>query len=155
MSTETIDAGHADWVRASDAEREHAVAALRDHAAVGRLTVEELGQRLQAAFAARTRKDLHELFGDLPGQPRAAAHQREDRAARRRGHRAHVRAYLVFCVAMIVLWAVSGLGYFWPVWPIMGWGIGVASHTAACWPGRSRASRVSAGSGEGGLPQPG
>jgi hypothetical protein len=154
MSGETIDAGHADGVRASDAEREHAATALRDHATAGRLTVDELDQRLQAAFAARTRKDLHELFGDLPGQPRSAARPREDRATRR-AHRAHVRAYLLFCVAMVALWAVTGLGYFWPIWPIMGWGIGVASHTAACWPRRSRAARVSAGSGEAGLPQAG
>ena len=154
MSTETIDAGHADWVRASDAEREHAVAALRDHAAVGRLTVEELGQRLQAAFAARTRKDLRELFRDMPDQPRPAARSCEDRA-KHAGHRAHVRAYLVFCAAMVVLWAVTGLGYFWPVWPIMGWGIGVVSHTAAYRSRRSRARRASAASGGPGLAQTG
>src|SRR5436190_15839615 len=154
MSTETIDAVGADMVRASDAEREHAATALRDHAAAGRLTVEELGQRLQTAFAARTRKDLHELFRDLPGQPRLAARSRED-GAKARGHKAHVRAYLVFCVAMVVLWAVTGLGYFWPIWPIMGWGIGVASHTAAFRSRRSRAARASAGPGGTGLPQAG
>src|SRR5204862_7291689 len=106
--------------------------------------VEELGQRLQAAFAARTRKDLRELFRDMPDQPRPAARSCEDRA-KHAGHRAHVRAYLVFCAAMVVLWAVTGLGYFWPVWPIMGWGIGVVSHTAACWPRRTRG--IGAGTG--------
>jgi len=154
MHSETMDPLRAETVRASDDEREQAATALRDHAAAGRLTVEELGQRLQTAFAARTRKDLHELFADLPGQVRLASRPRDDRA-KARGHRAHVRAYLVFCVAMVVLWAVTGLGYFWPIWPIMGWGIGVASHTAACWPRRSRAARVSSGSGGTGLPQAG
>ena len=154
MQSDTTDPLRADMVRASDDERERAATALRDHAAAGRLTVEELGQRLQVAFAARTRQDLRELFGDLPGQPRLTGRPRDDHA-KRRAHRAHVRAYLVFCVAMVVLWAVTGLGYFWPIWPIMGWGIGVASHTAACRSRRSRATRVSAGSGGTGLTQAG
>ena len=154
MSSETRDPIRVDPVRASDAEREHAATALRDHAAAGRLTVEELGQRLQAAFAARTRKDLRELFRDMPDQPRPAARSCEDRA-KHAGHRAHVRAYLVFCAAMVVLWAVTGLGYFWPVWPIMGWGIGVVSHTAAYRSRRSRARRASAASGGPGLAQTG
>jgi hypothetical protein len=25
-----------------------------------------------------------------------------------------------------VIWAVSGAGYFWPVWVLGGWGLGVA-----------------------------
>src|SRR5690349_16729647 len=102
MGIETMDAvGTAETIRASDAEREHAATALRDHAAAGRLTVEELAQRLQEAFAARTLKDLRELFGDLPDQPRPAARSRGDRS-KHAGHRAHVRAYLVFCAAMVV-----------------------------------------------------
>jgi len=142
MATERLDFP-TDAVRASDAEREQAATALRDHTAAGRLTVDELAQRLQAAFAARTRKDLHDLFGDLPlriGPDRA----HRDRV-KARAHKAHVRAYLLFCVAMVALWAVTGLGYFWPIWPIMGWGIGVASHTAAYWPRRARG--IGAGTG--------
>jgi hypothetical protein len=154
MTTETRDPVRVDPVRASDAERELAATALRDHAAAGRLTVEELGQRLQAAFAARTRKDLHELFGDLPDEPRPAARSRAARS-KQRAHEAHVRAYLVFCAAMVVLWAVTGLGYFWPVWPIMGWGIGVASHTAVYRSRRSRGRAASAGSDGRGLAQVG
>ena len=154
MDSDTTEPLRAEAVRASDDEREQAATALRDHAAAGRLTVEELGQRLQTAFAAPTRKDLYELFEDLPGQPRFAARPRDDDAGVR-AHRAHVRAYMIFCVAIIALWAVTGLGYFWPIWPIMGWGIGVASHTAACRPRRSRAARFSADSGATRLPQAG
>ena len=142
MATERLDFP-TDTVRASDAEREQAATALRDHTAAGRLTVDELAERLQAAFAAQTRKDLHDLFEDLPlriGPDRAHGDHVKARA-----HRAHVRAYLLFCVAMVALWAVTGLGYFWPIWPIMGWGIGVASHTAACWPRRARG--IGAGTG--------
>ena len=28
-------------------------------------------------------------------------------------------------VVMIAIWAISGGGYFWPIWPMLGWGIGV------------------------------
>ena len=45
-------------MRASEAEREAAVEELRRHASVGRLDVDELEQRVEAAFAARTLDDL-------------------------------------------------------------------------------------------------
>jgi hypothetical protein len=52
--------------RASDAEREAVVARLRDAAAEGRLTVEELDERIDAAYAARTHAELEPLTADLP-----------------------------------------------------------------------------------------
>ena len=52
--------------RASDAEREAVVARLRDAAAEGRLTVEELAERIDAAYAAKTRAELEPLTDDLP-----------------------------------------------------------------------------------------
>jgi hypothetical protein len=33
-------------------------------------------------------------------------------------------------VLLVVIWAVTGAGYFWPVWPMLGWGIGLFSHGA-------------------------
>jgi hypothetical protein len=53
-------------LRASDAEREHTASALGDAAAEGRLTLEELTERLDAAYAARSRSELDALTGDLP-----------------------------------------------------------------------------------------
>jgi hypothetical protein len=53
-------------VRASDAEREATIVRLRDAAAEGRLTLEELAERVEAADAARTRSDLGSLVTDLP-----------------------------------------------------------------------------------------
>jgi hypothetical protein len=52
--------------RASDAEREATVTHLREAAAEGRLTVEELTERLDAAYAASTRAELEPLTADLP-----------------------------------------------------------------------------------------
>jgi class 3 adenylate cyclase len=53
-------------VLASDAERERAALLLRDAAAEGRLTLEELSDRVASAYSARTSTDLDGLVRDLP-----------------------------------------------------------------------------------------
>ena len=40
----------------------------------------------------------------------------------------HLFVYLAVNGLLVVVWAVTGAGYFWPVWPIAGWGIGIAAH---------------------------
>ena len=55
-----------DRVRASDAERDAAIARLRDAAGEGRLTFEELADRVQDAGTATTRGELAVLTADLP-----------------------------------------------------------------------------------------
>ncbi|HZA19774.1 MAG TPA: 2TM domain-containing protein [Actinomycetota bacterium] len=41
----------------------------------------------------------------------------------------HVVAYVVVNIALVGIWAItSDGGYFWPIWPILGWGIGLAFH---------------------------
>jgi hypothetical protein len=53
-------------LRASDSDRERAIALLRDHAAEGRLTLEEFTDRMSAAYLARTNDELEQLARDLP-----------------------------------------------------------------------------------------
>jgi hypothetical protein len=53
-------------VRASDKEREQVVQVLQAACAEGRLTFEELGMRVEAAYSAVTRGDLVPLTSDLP-----------------------------------------------------------------------------------------
>jgi hypothetical protein len=53
-------------LRASDAERERAVTTLRDGAAHGRLTFDELAQRTELAYEATTGVELERLVADLP-----------------------------------------------------------------------------------------
>jgi hypothetical protein len=63
-----------DSIRVSDAERDATVQTLGDHAAVGRLTLDELEDRASRALAAKTRGELAVLTSDLPqeaGQARA------------------------------------------------------------------------------------
>jgi hypothetical protein len=59
-------------VRASDAERDACVTQLRDAAAEGRLTLEELADRVDAASTAVTRGELAKLTADLPAPLPAA-----------------------------------------------------------------------------------
>ena len=53
-------------LRISDAEREHAIAELREHLLSGRLTLEEFSERVGAAYAARTGRELVPVTRDLP-----------------------------------------------------------------------------------------
>jgi hypothetical protein len=53
-------------LRVGDADREAIAAQLREHYADGRLTLEELNERLDQTFAAKTRADLNVVMRDLP-----------------------------------------------------------------------------------------
>lgn len=64
-------AGHRD-LRVSDADRERAAEALRIAAGDGRITFEELDERLSSAYAARTYGELAVVTADLPGPGRPA-----------------------------------------------------------------------------------
>jgi hypothetical protein len=64
-------------IRISDADREHVAERLREHYAEGRLTSDELDERVTAALNAKTYGDLRGLMTDLPepetvGPPGAA-----------------------------------------------------------------------------------
>ena len=56
-----------DRIRVSDADRERIAARLREHFAEGRLSQEELDERLSAALGAKTTGDLRRVMTDLPG----------------------------------------------------------------------------------------
>lgn len=53
-------------LRASDADRERVANVLREAAGDGRLTMDELDQRLDAVFAAKTYAELEPITHDLP-----------------------------------------------------------------------------------------
>src|SRR5207302_8368125 len=71
--------------RASDEEREGAAQQLRDHFAAGRLTQEELDERVQAAYKARTDRELSDVLADMPRLP-MTPEQRKAELAERRSH---------------------------------------------------------------------
>lgn len=60
------------FIRVSDAEREQAVAGLREHLLAGRLTLDEFSERVEAALQARRGEELARVREDLPDvSPRA------------------------------------------------------------------------------------
>jgi hypothetical protein len=50
------------------------------------------------------------------------------RVKTRRELLAHVCVYLLTNLAFVGVWAITGAGYPWFLWPMIGWGIGVAFH---------------------------
>ncbi len=105
-----------DGMRASDAERESTANQLREHGAAGRLAVEELEQRVGAAYAARTHGELRALLGDLPDAPPARP------VAPRRRDGGEWAPFLQVSAVLVAIWALSGAGYFWPAWVMIWWG---------------------------------
>jgi hypothetical protein len=55
-----------DRIRVSDADREHVAARLREHFAEGRLSSDELDERITAALSAKTFGDVRRIMADLP-----------------------------------------------------------------------------------------
>ena len=55
-------------LRVSDAQRERVAVALREHCAEGRLTLEELSERLDEAYRARTAGELEAAVRELPAE---------------------------------------------------------------------------------------
>jgi hypothetical protein len=107
--------------RASDSEREAAADRLRVAAGDGRLDPEELEQRLEEAYAARTVGQLTELTRDLPAPGAPAERDWASPAVR-----ARLASFIVVNTICIAIWAASGgEGGFWPIWVILGTGIGL------------------------------
>lgn len=68
---------------------------------------------------------MGEEIMDQHDERRAAA---IDRITDRREFRKHVVVYCAVNLLLLVVWAASGAGYFWPAWVIAGWGVGLAAH---------------------------
>ena len=115
-------------IRAADDDRERIAERLRNAAVEGRLSAQELERRVETALAAPTYAELDRVVADLP----------QTRLPRPAHRRPELGAFLATSVLLLAIWALTGMGYFWPVWPILGWGAFVV-------PGaRERACRRSA-----------
>jgi hypothetical protein len=137
-------------LRASDEDRARVMEWLQAHYVAGRLSQLELEERAEQALAAKTLGDLDALLVDLPplSEPvppdgaragrrsRRPAGRRERREQRRLGRRhgfgAHATSYVLVMALLVAIWLLTTPGgHFWPVWPMLGWGIGLASHGLA------------------------
>ena len=109
-------------LRVSDAEREAVAERLRQATAEGRLTPEELEERLGRALGALTRGELDPVVADLP------APRRRPRGSSRR--RPELAAFASTALLLVAIWALSGGGYFWPAWVLVWWAVPLTMRTA-------------------------
>ncbi len=59
-------------LRIGDAERDVAMAQLREHFVAGRLTFDELTERIDATLTAKTQRQIDGVLADLPRPPKVA-----------------------------------------------------------------------------------
>src|SRR5436309_14001352 len=95
-------------LRASDEDRERAAQLLRDGAGDGRLDVDELSERLDRVYAAKTHGELSSVTSDLPAPRVRERHYGPPRIA-----------FVWVSILLVTVWAVTGAGYFWPIWPML------------------------------------
>lgn len=121
--------------RAGDAERDATVARLSEASSRGELDPVEFDDRLGAALRATYIDELDTLTADL----RAPSSQAEEGASartarrprpfwRRVGFQYHALPYVMVNGMLVAIWAVTGHGFFWPLFPMAGWGIGLGMH---------------------------
>ena len=131
----------ADDVRPSDDDRERIVRDLTKHCGDGRLTLDELEERIAEVYAAATVKDLEHAVRELPrnhpakipSSPpiRVKPSDAPVRTSTQRGAevalKIHTVVYLSVMALLVLIWFLTTpFGYFWPIWPAMGWGVAVA-----------------------------
>jgi hypothetical protein len=108
-------------MRASDEDRERLIAELNEHTVAGRLTTDDLEQRLQAAYSAQTTGELDTLRRDLPATARQVALEHRMRRAHltRRMLQESGGSLGLFVVCTVIWLADGGHGSFWPVWVLV------------------------------------
>jgi hypothetical protein len=89
-------------------------------------------------YAARTLEALHDPQGPLrelpalapppPAQITAISGRVLRTAGPRRSLPEHVAVYVAVNAVLVIVWAVGGAGFFWPIWAIVAWGMVVATH---------------------------
>jgi uncharacterized membrane protein len=111
--------GRAD-LRVSDQDRDRAAQQLREHFAAGRITEEELNDRIQSVYQARTQQELGALLSDLPALPATPQEMKAELRERRR----HLQRRLVqeaggaatpFLICTVIWIASGATGAFWPI----------------------------------------
>ena len=90
-------------LRIGDAERDATMEQLREHFVAGRLTLDELTERIDLALAAKTQRHIDSLMADLPRPPKVARDQSQQQALDQDASRFVVLAVMLFMLATWVL----------------------------------------------------
>lgn len=133
-------------LRASDADRETVASQLRAAREDGRLDTEELEERLEQAYAAKTFGDLAPLTADLgpagaPAPPPAAPAPAAATAVDQQGGanwRLRWGSWAGTSVLLVGIWAITciasgSLLFFWPIFPIGFWALGMVAGMFSGW----------------------
>jgi hypothetical protein len=80
-----------------------------------------------------TEYKVYEPTGGGPLQPAETTDDELRKRAVKRlqakaGFWTHLAVYLAVNAFLVVIWFFTGAGYFWPIFPIAGWGIGIAAN---------------------------
>lgn len=62
-------------------------------------------------------------------QADALREQAIERLKKKRELKAHLLAYVLINGFLVGVWAATGAPFFWPMFPMFGWGIGIVFHT--------------------------
>jgi hypothetical protein len=142
-------------LRAGDADRDRVAEILRENYTAGRLDRDELDQRLDATYAAKTFGDLDRLLIDLPPTtapvqpvpPAQSAVRRQparppDRSRSNTALKAAWGAWAMVVGINVVVWLLVSifsreLIYFWPVWVAGPWGVVLVVATVFSQQGRN------------------
>jgi hypothetical protein len=107
-------------VRIGDAERDSVMTQLREHFVAGRLTFDELTDRIDAALTAKTQGHIDRLMADLPRPPRPARAAQAPAVPAPDAGRFLVFAMLLFALAtwiLIMAWMSRHAYAPYPSWP--------------------------------------
>lgn len=150
MRFDMSDANSWDWMRrighrpppsmrAADADREAAGAALRQHYAEGRLSTDELSERLDQTYRAKTYGDLDAAFADLPPRPGPVAPTSAGPVPARRHSSPVLLAAVAVALVVTAFSAVVSTHALWLFWVLL-WVAFARSRRWSCVRRRRRAT---------------
>ncbi|EOD70448.1 DUF1707 SHOCT-like domain-containing protein [Amycolatopsis vancoresmycina] len=121
---------HPARIRAADADRERVATAVQHAGSEGRLTLDEVEERLTHVYAARFTDELTALTADLPrpAPPRPGFPLTRDALRRHPALRLHLAVAVTIAAVMIVRWVVLGAGFFWPGFPMFWLAVSLLVH---------------------------
>lgn len=113
-------------VRATDADRDHARDLFAEAYADGRLGRDELDVRSAKVAGPITLGALLHLVSDL--EPVRIA---PESGPARRGPGRELLVFVVCSLACVLLWSITGRGFFWPLWVMVYTGLPLAAMVVA------------------------
>lgn len=68
------------------------------------------------------------MMMEQPIQDEAIRKAAIERLTKKREFKAHILAYVLVNGFLVAIWALTNAGFFWPMFPLFGWGIGIVFH---------------------------